>query len=90
MNDKDVAGVLSHIAPLVDVWLLATLPPPRGLAAQALGPLVAAAGGREIREFASVAAACAAARDLASPGDRVIVFGSFLTVGPGLAAAATE
>jgi folylpolyglutamate synthase/dihydropteroate synthase len=32
----------------------------------------------------NVSAACARARELSSPGDRVIVFGSFHVVGPAL------
>jgi len=32
----------------------------------------------------SVQAGCERARELARPGDRVVVFGSFLTVGPAL------
>jgi folylpolyglutamate synthase/dihydropteroate synthase len=38
----------------------------------------------------SVADACEFAQRAASPGDRIVVFGSFLTVGPALDWLATE
>ena len=37
------------------------------------------------RPRGDVVAGCRAAEALAQPGDRVVVFGSFLTVGPALA-----
>ena len=41
-------------------------------------------GARNHRARADVASGCRVARDCARPGDRVLVFGSFLTVGPAL------
>lgn len=87
MNDKDVAGVVGELAPLVDVWFVASLPPPRGLASADVAAVVERAGSGHPAEFPAVAEACAAARAAARPGDRIVVFGSFLVVGPGLAAA---
>jgi dihydrofolate synthase/folylpolyglutamate synthase len=42
------------------------------------------AGASVLEQAADVASACRAARAAARPGDRVLVFGSFLTVGPAL------
>jgi dihydrofolate synthase/folylpolyglutamate synthase len=60
---------------------VATLTGPRGTSAAELGAVVAAnAGGVPCVPFASPAEAFAAARERAAPEDRILVFGSFLTV----------
>ena len=41
-------------------------------------------GARVIAHAPDVATGCRMARDAARPGDRILVFGSFLTVGPAL------
>ena len=81
LRDKDIAGVLRAVAPRVTRWHLATLPGPRGADADHL-----------LKEFSrekiqvpafkheTVAAAMAAARREAREGDKIVVFGSFLTV----------
>jgi len=83
LADKDAAAVGAHLDPLVDRWLLCSIDEPRGLSAQQLcerlGTLRAPC---ELLD--SVSAGCARARDCAAPGDRVVVCGSFHTVGPAL------
>ncbi len=89
MKDKDIGAVTRLLAPQVDEWWMASLPPPRGVHSEALVEAAHRAGvrdGQRLHACASVAEACAAAYACAQPGDRVVVFGSFLTVGPGLAA----
>jgi dihydrofolate synthase/folylpolyglutamate synthase len=84
MQDKDLAGALAHVAPLVDSWHLTALPTPRAADTAALRALVlAAAGSRavDVREHADPAAALAAVLEAADPADRIVVFGSFYTVG---------
>lgn len=84
MQDKDLAGALAHIAPLVDSWHLAALPTPRAAEPEALRALVeAAAQGRtvSVHTHADPATALAAALGAADPADRIVVFGSFYTVG---------
>lgn len=85
MQDKDLAGALAHMAPLVDSWHLAALPTPRAAAPDVLAGLVraAAGAGREVAVQAhpDPAAALAAALKAADPADRIVVFGSFYTVG---------
>lgn len=72
---------------MLDHWLLADLPGPRGLSAEALGELVRAATDKgDVRCFGSPAAAFAAAQKEVTEGDRIVVFGSFLTVADVLAA----
>lgn len=84
MRDKDIAGLLMHIAPLVDAWYLTELPLPRAAPPDELAAAVRqAAGGREIAvsTHANPASALAAAAAAADPADRIAVFGSFYTVG---------
>ena len=87
LGDKDVSGVVALMAGRVDHWLLADLPGPRGLPAGALAELVRATTAKgDIRCFASPAQAFAAAQKEAAEGDRIVVFGSFLTVADVLSA----
>ncbi|AYH44948.1 bifunctional tetrahydrofolate synthase/dihydrofolate synthase [Azoarcus sp. DN11] len=87
LSDKDVEGVVKLIQDRVDHWMLAGLPGPRGLSAEALEARVRAAGVRgDIQRFEHPADAYAAARKSAGEGDRIVAFGSFLTVADVLAA----
>lgn len=87
LNDKDVEGVVDLIKGRVDHWLLAGLPGPRGLKAEALAERLRAAGVEaDIRCFDAPADAFAAAQQAAGEGDRILAFGSFLTVADVLAA----
>jgi dihydrofolate synthase/folylpolyglutamate synthase len=78
LKDKDIAGVLRELAPRVTHWHLATLPGPRGASADELAERL---GKNSTRKFASPAEALAAALERASENDKIVVFGSFLTVG---------
>lgn len=82
LKDKDIGGVVRAVAPYVDEWFVASLTGPRGASA---GELVAAlqnAGVAAQSVFAydtpgkALDAACARAQE----DDRIIAFGSFLTV----------
>ncbi|MDR3213424.1 MAG: bifunctional tetrahydrofolate synthase/dihydrofolate synthase [Azoarcus sp.] len=89
LADKDVEGVVARMAARVGRWLPCSLPGPRGLAAEALAERLCAAGvecGAIGDCFASPAAAFAHARESAAGNDRIVVFGSFLTVADVLAA----
>ncbi len=88
MADKDLAPMLAKIGPVVDRWYFTDLPTPRAEAAVALqqkwNALQIVAGGR--REVAtsvhdSPEQALQAAVAAADPADRIVVFGSFYTVG---------
>jgi dihydrofolate synthase/folylpolyglutamate synthase len=89
LADKDVAGVIAAMKARIDRWFVASLQGPRGADAAEVRQELAAAGvaAGAIRTFDDVAAAFAAARDEAGEADRIIVFGSFLTVAAALAAA---
>ena len=88
LADKDIDGVIAALAPRVDRWRVCTLPPPRGASAAALRQRLQAAGvaADAIREYADPSAAYAAAREEALEADRIIVFGSFVTVAAALSA----
>jgi dihydrofolate synthase/folylpolyglutamate synthase len=88
LADKDVAGVIAALRARVDRWFVATLPGPRGMGAAALAAGLARAGvaAGALRAFDDVASALGAAREEADEADRIIVFGSFLTVAAALSA----
>jgi dihydrofolate synthase/folylpolyglutamate synthase len=82
MRDKDIGTLLGHLAGLVDRWYLCDLPLPRAATASELAERVgAAAPGKPVSTHADPAVALAAAAAAADPADRIVVFGSFYTVG---------
>ena len=82
LADKDIAGVIAAIRPRVDRWMVATLPGPRGAQAAHLSEVLVGAGVERsaVRTFDAIGDAFAAARAQAGEADRIVVFGSFLTV----------
>ena len=89
LADKDIGGVIAAMQERVDRWHVATLPGPRGASAAAVAAALVNAGvaASAIQTFDDVGSAFAAARGAASEADRIIVFGSFLTVAAALAVA---
>ncbi|RYF06956.1 MAG: bifunctional tetrahydrofolate synthase/dihydrofolate synthase [Comamonadaceae bacterium] len=88
MADKDLAPMLAKIGPLIDRWYFTDLPTPRAESATALqqkwNALQIVAGGRRqvaTSLHADPQQALQAAVDAAEPADRIVVFGSFYTVG---------
>ena len=82
MADKDLAGLMARIAPLIDAWYCTDLPTARAATALQLADMARALQpAREASMHATPAAALAAALGAADPADRILVFGSFLTVG---------
>ena len=81
LRDKDISGVVRAVAPRVTRWHLTTLPGPRGAQSGELRRILAEAGiESSVREHASAGEALAAARGEAGEDDKIVVFGSFLTV----------
>jgi dihydrofolate synthase/folylpolyglutamate synthase len=79
LRDKDIEGVLRALAPRITRWHLASLQGPRATTAAALAGFV------QGECFASPGEALAAALEVAGEDDKIVVFGSFLTVGEALA-----
>jgi dihydrofolate synthase/folylpolyglutamate synthase len=84
MADKDLPGLFKRLMPLVECWYFCDLPTPRAATArdlqltwQSLSPPVSASSAM----FESPVQALAQALAAADPTDRILVFGSFFTVG---------
>jgi dihydrofolate synthase / folylpolyglutamate synthase len=84
MADKDLGAMLDRIAPLIDRWHLTDLPLPRASSAAALADQLEAhpqCKGRVAGRHTDPMDALRAAVSGADPADRIVVFGSFYTVG---------
>lgn len=80
LRDKDMAGVIAALQGRIERWLPCTLGGPRGASAPELAQCLQAAGETVEAEFDTVMAAYAHAQERAAENDRIVVFGSFLTV----------
>jgi len=81
LRDKDIAAVVDALRPRIDRWLPATLVGPRAASADELAAVLENAGvAGPLPRFASPAAALAFAQENAGENDRILAFGSFLTV----------
>ena len=82
MADKDIPGMLRRMLPLVDVWHLCDLPTPRAASAQEIAAhLRALQPAARVHTHGSPVEALRAAAAQAELADRILVFGSFYTVG---------
>jgi dihydrofolate synthase/folylpolyglutamate synthase len=84
MHDKDIASILARMAPLVDCWHFTELPTARAASAAQLVEAfrrVAPSTNATVHVHADPVEALAAAAADADPADRIVVFGSFFTVG---------
>jgi dihydrofolate synthase/folylpolyglutamate synthase len=87
LRDKDMVSVTGALCGVVHQWFVATLPVARGAsAAQLIEALRAAGSTAPAAAFDDVQRAYAAALRAANESDRIVVFGSFHTVGDILAA----
>jgi dihydrofolate synthase/folylpolyglutamate synthase len=76
LRDKDVGGVIGTLTPRITRWYMASLSGPRAASAEELAQHVEGA-----ECFATPSAAFEAAVSRANEDDKIVVFGSFLTVG---------
>ncbi|WP_342128942.1 bifunctional tetrahydrofolate synthase/dihydrofolate synthase [Hydrogenophaga sp. OTU3427] len=86
MADKDLAPMLARVAPLIDRWYFCDLPTPRAATAAHLATAWNEAGlakGKNVpvSTHGGPQQALDAAVAQADPADRIVVFGSFFTVG---------
>ena len=82
LRDKDIAGVIGRLGDRIDHWHVAPTPGARGCDASTLSAAVSAAApaGAAVSEYRDLRAAYEGARERAGPDDRILAFGSFLTV----------
>jgi dihydrofolate synthase/folylpolyglutamate synthase len=84
MADKDLALMLVRVGPLIDKWYFCDLPSVRASTGEALQAKWAAVKTRPdvtANAYESPELALQTAVKAADPADRIVVFGSFLTVG---------
>ena len=86
LADKDIDGVIDAIGERVTHWLPCTLEGRRAASADFLAGRLQARGLAVAGNFASPAAALACAQEKAGEDDRIVAFGSFLTVAAALQA----
>ena len=82
LDDKDVEGIVAPLAPLVGSWIAVTAASPRAIEAAELARRVANATDKACLVAGSPEEAIDNARAMAGAGGRVLVTGSFFTVGP--------
>lgn len=84
MADKQLEAMFAHLSPMVDYWYFCDLPAPRAATAQQLQQRWQKQNIRQDSRaltFATPVDALQAALHNASQADRIVVFGSFYTVG---------
>jgi len=83
MRDKELESVLRPFVGRVDAWHVGGVDSERGASEADIADLLRGLGGREVTAHPDIAAAAHAV--LRSEASRVLVFGSFYTVGPVMA-----
>ena len=84
LGDKDIEGICSELRSSFDAWIVAGLSSDRSIGAQQLAQRLASCGANVVASDDDVLSACRRAQRMATPADRIVVFGSFLTVGAAL------
>jgi dihydrofolate synthase/folylpolyglutamate synthase len=86
LADKDAAGIVAQLEGSIDAWFFVSTDGERGSSGAGLAARFAAQHGDvPASAYDGIPAACEAALAAAHPEDRIVVFGSFHTVGPALA-----
>jgi dihydrofolate synthase/folylpolyglutamate synthase len=84
LADKDIGGVVAKVADRIDHWHLGPAPGARGTGTarliEVLRPHLGAQAQSRLHAYDSIEAAYAAARAAVGPDDRIVAFGSFVTV----------
>jgi len=81
LNDKDIGGVAARVGDRVDHWYVGPTAGARGASAASMARQIKAViPAASVSEHASVADALASAREHANADDRILAFGSFVSV----------
>ena len=83
LSDKNAVEIVGELAAVIDAWVLCGLSGARGRTAEQLRVELSPSA-NVIGMTPSVDEACALARAIAGPNDRIVVLGSFHVVGPAL------
>ncbi|RML19118.1 Folylpolyglutamate synthase/dihydrofolate synthase [Pseudomonas syringae pv. maculicola] len=83
LNDKDLDGVVAHLAPVIADWAVAPLSTSRSRPAEDLHSALQNLGAR-VTSYQSVAQALDAQCAHATPDDEILLFGSFYCVAEAL------
>ena len=81
LADKEISKTTGSLAPLVDAWYVGGLEAARTAQASDIAQILHEMGVTEVNEYERIEAAWQAARDDSQQADRIVVFGSFHTVG---------
>lgn len=81
LKDKDIAGIVGPLLPLVREWYLGTIHHHRGSSAEFLAEQLLNLGAQTVQAYDSISEAFLAAREMTRVDDTLLVFGSFHTVG---------
>jgi dihydrofolate synthase/folylpolyglutamate synthase len=84
MADKDIGAVIDALCGQVTDWLPCELPGRRAASTTSLMAVLGARNLKVAESFADAAAALSYATERANLDDRILVFGSFLTVAAAL------
>jgi dihydrofolate synthase/folylpolyglutamate synthase len=84
LGDKDVEGIASTVLAQIDRWIVVGVQSARAIPVDELAERLRRAGADVIATDPDVESGCQRAARLATQGDRIVVFGSFLTVAPAL------
>jgi dihydrofolate synthase/folylpolyglutamate synthase len=82
--DKDSTGVIEALRSEINNWVVVGVSGARALAPAALAKKITDLGGTVTHVAQDVSSGCEFAQSQIQPEDRVVVFGSFYTVGPAL------
>ncbi|CZT27979.1 bifunctional tetrahydrofolate synthase/dihydrofolate synthase [Pseudomonas cerasi] len=83
LGDKDLDGVVAHLAPVIEEWAVAPLPTSRSRPAEELQTALQNLGAR-VTSYQSIALALEAQCAHATPDDEILLFGSFYCVAEAL------
>ncbi len=84
LADKDAPGVIAELLDCIDAWWCVPTEGARGRSGAALAEVIRQMATAPVEAAQDIAAGCHAARAHAHPEDRIVVFGSFHTIGPAL------
>lgn len=84
LDDKDLDGILKPLAPHISRWVAVTADSPRAISAAELSRRIANDCDKACLTAESMADALEYARRGAAENDRILITGSFFTVGPAL------